>query len=82
MTKIKKKYQDHNIKLYELYKEKISAGNWGWQGGGGVVTRFICVKCGSSLKGNEYVTSFIENFGLFACKNITCYDCHETVKSK
>jgi len=78
MKKKIKEHQDHNIKLYKLYKEKIDDGFWGWHIG--ILTRFRCVCCGYLLKGNSSLISYIECVGFEACENLTCWDCREPIK--
>ena len=74
MMKIKE-HQEHNVKLYKLYKEKIDEGWWGWHIG--CIERFRCVYCGALLKGNSSLISYVECDGIKACENLTCWECYQ-----
>ena len=76
-TKIKK-YINHNIKLYKLYKEKINDGWWGWHAG--TCSRFKCVYCGEILKATRTLMSYVEVDCISACENLTCWDCYKPLK--
>jgi len=77
MMKIKE-HIEHNIKLYQLYKEKIDDGWWSWHAG--ICSRFKCVYCGSLLKASKTLMSYVECDGIKACENLTCWECYQPLK--
>jgi len=64
---------EENLKLRELFKKEIEAGDISWHG---TVVRFHCTKCGHSMTGSRYLFNIAKNFPE-QLKTIICYNCYQ-----